>query len=333
MKLACDEQVSVPLGSLDRLMPMHLHLDARGGICGAGPTLRRILAENCDGSGFFDLFRVQRPAGVGRMADLIARPGQRIHLALTRREGVTLRGHAMPDGAGGALINLSFGIGIVDAVRTHALTIADFAPTDLTVEMLYLVEAKNAVLDEFRRLSLRLEGARFEAEEKALTDTLTGLRNRRALDRVLAMACEARQDFALMHLDLDKFKQVNDTRGHAAGDHILREVAVSLRAETRASDTVARIGGDEFVILLQGMTDLVALAALAARLVARLSRPILFEGEPCQIGASIGITVSGAYQAPDPAVMLHEADEALYEAKHAGRGNAKFAAAALQNEG
>ncbi|MEF3046782.1 GGDEF domain-containing protein [Pseudotabrizicola sp. L79] len=318
--------ITVSGRALDRLMPLHLHLDAQGQIRRAGPTLIHILGQ-IKGQSVFDLFHITRPTGLMQMAALLRHAGEQLTLSPRLQPAAAWRGQIVPVKDGGAILNLSFGLNVIEAVRQHALTAADFAPTDLAVEMLYLVEAKNAVLDEFRRLSLRLEGARSEAEEQSLTDPLTGLRNRRALDLALGRACAGRQAFGLMHLDLDKFKQVNDTLGHAAGDHILRQVAQTLRAETRAGDTVARVGGDEFVILLPAMTDQAALMALAGRLVARLGRPMDWDGAPCQIGASIGITSSQMQDRPDPAHLLHQADLALYAAKNAGRGQARLAQA------
>lgn len=324
VNLAMPALLPLPPEALDSLMPMHLCVGAQGHLLHVGPTLRRILGDRAS-LPFFRAFRVLRPSGLHRIVDLRANPGQQITLAMPGHHGVMLRAQAQPLPGDAVILNCSFGIGVVEAVRRYALTASDFAPTDLAVEMLYLVEAKNAVLDEFRRLSLRLEGARSQAEEQALTDTLTGLRNRRAMDLALSRACEGRLAFGLMHLDLDQFKQVNDTYGHAAGDHLLVEAARALSEEIREGDTVARIGGDEFVILLPGMTSSRGLTRLAERLIARLERPITFEGHECRIGLSIGITASSAYERPDPVQMLHDADLALYEAKHAGRGRACIA--------
>lgn len=310
--------------ALARLMPMHVSLDARGVVCGVGPTLAKLPgAAAAVGKGFGDLFTVRRPAGVVSMADLRARAGQCLHLLL-HESGAQLRGLAMPTVGGGMLINLSFGIGVIEAVRQHALTDADFAPTDLAVEMLYLVEVKSAVMQELKRLNLRLQGAKVAAEEQALTDTLTGLRNRRALDTVLPLLIAQGVPFGLMHIDLDYFKQVNDTLGHAAGDFVLREVAAALTIETRASDTVARVGGDEFVVILPGLSDTMRLAQIARRIIDRLMLPMDFAGAPCRISASIGLTISTHYAAPEPDRMLADADAATYASKRAGRAQVKF---------
>ncbi|MDZ4135091.1 MAG: GGDEF domain-containing protein, partial [Paracoccaceae bacterium] len=237
--------------------------------------------------------------------------------------GQTFRGIAQPLAAGGGvLINLSFGIDVITAVSAHKLTDADFTATDLAMELLYLVEAKSAVMDELRQLNLRLQGARDAAEEQALTDMLTGLRNRRALDLVMEDAISRDMPFGLMHIDLDYFKAVNDTLGHAAGDHVLREVADVLTQETRPCDTVARVGGDEFVLVFEGLTDPARLSKIAGRLVSRMSQPFDFDGRPCRISASIGISVSTDYNRPTSERMLGDADQALYASKHAGRGRA-----------
>jgi diguanylate cyclase (GGDEF)-like protein len=128
----------------------------------------------------------------------------------------------------------------------------------------------------------------------------------------------------VMLLDLDYFKAVNDSLGHAAGDHVLRAVAQVLLQETRISDTVARVGGDEFVILLPGQTDVEVLTRAAQRIIASLQVPILFEGQPCEIGVSVGIALSTDYVDPDAERMLGDADQALYAAKRAGRARVEM---------
>ncbi len=304
---------------LGLLMPMYVALDAEGAIRGAGPTLVRLMKGPLDGRGFFDLFEIRRPSGIADPADLARRVGQRLFLAARDLPATPFRGAVVPLEGGGVVLNLSFGIGIVDAVRDHGLTHADFAPTDLAMELLYLVEAKSAIMEELRALNLRLQGAKSVAEEQALTDTLTGLRNRRGFEAALAGAIGGGLAFGLLHLDLDFFKAVNDTYGHAAGDHVLRTVGAVLAAETRAGDTVARVGGDEFVVLLRGVADPARVEQIARRIIARVQEPIPYEGGACRVAASIGATLSGFYPDPGGEEMLQDADRALYAAKHAGR--------------
>ncbi len=325
--LAIGGEISLSAAALDRLMPLHLRLSPTGIIAGVGPTLAKLVPpDGLLGRGVFEVFTFKRPSGILTMADLMARNGQRLHLKLRADPASPgFRGLALAGATGdGALINLSFGIGVIDAVRKFALTDSDFSPTDLTVEMLYLAEAKAVVMDALKDLNRRLNGARVEAEQQALTDTLTGLKNRRALELTLAALTQAKTSFGLMHIDLDFFKAVNDTLGHAAGDHVLRCVAKVLARESRNSDTVARAGGDEFVIVFPGMTHSGVLAQIARNIIDGLTQPMEFEGQPCRVSASIGITLSTRYDPPDIERMSGDADEALYASKRAGRGRALF---------
>ena len=307
---------------MGRLMPLHLCLDGRGQVVGQGPLIGRV-AGNLIGLCLFDHFAIRRPAHARTVDELMSGAGGQVDIAFGGAGPVALRGLAVRIGSG-ALLHLSFGIGVIDAVRRYGLTVADFSPTDLTVELLYLVEANAAVQAELRSLNQRLQGARDVAEAVAMTDPLTGLANRRAFDAALDRACAGAAGFALLHLDLDHFKAVNDRLGHAAGDHVLRTVAEILRSETRDTDIVARLGGDEFTVL---MSTSVADAALriASRIIERVSVPILFEGEACKVAASLGLALSPPRSFPDPEDLFRRADDALYAAKRSGRGRAVLA--------
>ena len=341
--------LALPLGLLGRLMPMFLWLGPEGQVRAMGPTLAKLFpGRRIEGAAFFDLFDVTRPRRLRSMAELADHATERLHLRLRSAPRTLLRGLALPFGTlpspdpaaeapsgGGLFLNLSFGLSVAEAVRAHALSDGDFAPTDLTVEMLYLIEAKSAVMGELRGLTLRLEQARRAAEEEALSDALTGLANRRALEQALDQAAQVAArtgpqaggeagapegaPFALAHLDLDFFKTVNDTLGHAAGDAVLARVATVLRDETRKQDLVARIGGDEFVLLLRGQTDPARLEALARRIIARLEEPIPFEGQAARISASLGFVLSTDYPHPAAERLLADADRALYASKRRGR--------------
>lgn len=298
---------------------MHVELDESGRIVHAGPTIAKLIGGAvAQGQNYFDVFTILRPQSVGSVQDMLEQPGRILHFCFADQHQTRIKAVAVP-GPQGAIVNMSFGISVVEAVGRYNLTNADFAGTDLTVEMLYLVEAKSAAMDESRALNSRLQGAKIAAEEQAFTDTLTGLKNRRALDHVMNRMIAMGECFACMHVDLDYFKSINDTLGHAAGDHVLQIVAQILVDETRAQDTVARVGGDEFVILVRDLDDPHALQQIAERIIARLEEPIPFNGETCRISGSAGTSRSSQYTAPERDLMLHHADIALYASKKAGR--------------
>ncbi len=180
--------------------------------------------------------------------------------------------------------------------------------------------------------------AEAEIERLAYSDTLTDLPNRRLLlDRLQQALVAARRtgEFgAMLFIDIDHFKHLNDSRGHAAGDQLLRHVAKRLSAQVRAVDTVARIGGDEFVVLLVGLAEQVDSAAnqargLAEKLLASLSRGFFLDDLEHPIGASIGIALfpEDSESADD---LLRRADTAMYSAKESGRGRLRFFEPAMQ---
>jgi diguanylate cyclase (GGDEF)-like protein len=153
-------------------------------------------------------------------------------------------------------------------------------------------------------------------------DALTGLATRLVLQDRLSVALEAakrhRTGLTLLMLDLDKFKEINDTRGHHAGDEVLRVTANRLLDSVRKSDTVARIGGDEFVILLAESGDRLAAEIIAEKLVVALSVPIPFEKHVIHVSVSIGVCISWAGEM-GAEELLKIADAALYAAKEHGR--------------
>ena len=158
------------------------------------------------------------------------------------------------------------------------------------------------------------------ALDEARTDPLTRLGNRALLDARLAEPQHRDgASLALVMVDLDRFKPVNDTLGHAAGDKLLALVADRLKRACRASDTVIRLGGDEFVILHPCEAGAASAEPIAARAVELLGRPFLLDGQQVDIGASAGIASLGAGTASREDLLRH-ADLALYEAKRAGRG-------------
>jgi diguanylate cyclase (GGDEF)-like protein len=166
------------------------------------------------------------------------------------------------------------------------------------------------------------ERQKLEAELKrqALHDPLTGLANRVLFaDRLEHALARRRELVAVLYLDLDDFKTVNDTLGHEAGDELLARTAERIRATVRTHDTAARLGGDEFAILLEDSPDLRVAAMIAERLLHVLAAPVEIQGRYVVIRASIGISLGVAGQTDAPA-MMREADIAMYLAKGQGKG-------------
>ena len=158
-------------------------------------------------------------------------------------------------------------------------------------------------------------------ESLALTDPLTGLPNRRLLvDRVSMSLVRARRDqsaMAVLYLDLDGFKEINDRLGHGAGDALLKMVAGRLSAAVREEDTVARLGGDEFVIVLH-LSDGADAGQVASKLIAAVSQPYEIEGQAVSVTISAGVALYPVH-GEDAETLMKSADLALYEAKRSGK--------------
>jgi len=198
-----------------------------------------------------------------------------------------------------------------------------------------LTEQLKAAKDEADAKNVELELAKSRIEHNALHDPLTLLANRRKLDveldRLSRSSQTERQKFSILHLDLDRFKQINDTLGHAAGDAMLVHASRILSRNVRSTDVVARIGGDEFVILATGNSSAEQMAQLAQRIIAEFHQPIDFEGFSCRCGVSIGIAQASGLNV-DARRMLVNADIALYRAKGMGRNRYEFFTQNLQAE-
>ncbi|MEW6635093.1 MAG: EAL domain-containing protein [Pseudomonadota bacterium] len=179
------------------------------------------------------------------------------------------------------------------------------------------------LLRRLRRASSALQSSQDQAQYLAFHDTLTGLPNRALFEdrlrRTLLFAGHDAARVALLYLDLDRFKHVNDTLGHPAGDELVRQTAARLRHTIREVDTVARIGGDEFAIILLDVRDVRSAEDIAERLLQKLCEPFKLIDDQVFVGASIGIALSSGPET-DADDLLRKADIALYEAKKNGRG-------------
>jgi len=180
-------------------------------------------------------------------------------------------------------------------------------------------------LDRSRKVCQGLQHARNDDVHEALHDPLTGAANRRQFERVLDELCgEPAPHHALLFLDLDRFKPVNDLHGHAAGDRLLCDIAAGLRQLARPGDLVARLGGDEFAVLLRRSAAAETRSLATAMLDFVASYRLMWNGQRVTVGTSIGVVTIDTPKL-DPATLLEHADRALYAAKEAGRGAAFLA--------
>ncbi len=193
--------------------------------------------------------------------------------------------------------------------------------------LLLIAAVLTVLLRHVRRSTLALEASEAQAQHLAFHDTLTGLANRTMFDdrlaHELASARQHGSSLALLYLDLDGFKSVNDTLGHPAGDELIRAVGSRLQEAVRSSDLIARIGGDEFAIIQREISSPAEAEVLCLRLVELINEPFAISGTQARVGVSVGIAF-GPSDAEDRTELARKADIALYEAKAAGKGRFVF---------
>lgn len=307
----------------DLLFPLHLRLDRAGKIGSVGRTLRRIFGPAIVGCDFFDVFTVERPRRVKGLEDVRDRLGEKLVVCASPDDGerIQFRAVAVPDGNedAGLLVDLSFGVHLAKCIQRYNLTEADFKPNDFSIDLFYSFQTQQTLLEDSQKMALALKAAQLDAEHRASQDSLTGIANRRALHRKLEVLLDSPDrsaKFALLHIDLDGFKSVNDNFGHAAGDKILSRTAEVLRIYSGTEDFPARIGGDEFVLVLTCPPDQDKLVEFARGIITALSMPVRYNGQNCKVGASIGIVGFGPGQVPNADRLIANSDIALYEAKN-----------------
>jgi two-component system cell cycle response regulator len=225
---------------------------------------------------------------------------------------------------------------VITAQPGHKLRALTSGAKDFVSKPFDLLEAKTRIHNmlEVRLLYKHLEHYSLEMESLAMHDALTGLPNRRLLmDRLslsITHAHRNKRTMAVMYLDLDGFKQVNDTLGHDAGDKLLNMVAARLAAAVRQEDTVARLGGDEFVIALWELIHADGLARLVSKVIQAVSQPYVINGHTVSVTTSVGVSIYPTH-GDDADTLMKNADLALYEAKRAGKNDYRIATRPLGN--
>lgn len=238
---------------------------------------------------------------------------------------------SLPDSAGLAgLRDLALAV-----PRTAILILTGFDDEATAVEAMrrgaqdYLIKGTGTAAHLARSIRMAIERKSFEARlaERANFDQLTGLVNRTLfsdrLAHALSRAKRRRERAALLFIDLDGFKAINDTLGHAAGDEVLRLVSQRFRAAVRESETIARIGGDEFTVLVEALPDAAAAVKAAERILEALHAPLSVAGSEVRITPSIGIALFPEH-ARDGDALIRQADVAMFWAKKAGRNRVRL---------
>ena len=252
------------------------------------------------------------------------RPVRRYHIVREHSQRSACRSICMFKGWGGLNGRRAF------AALVGVLKIISNLPYAFNAQDLETLQLMASFLGN--ALGQQLEMEQRQAQETQLRDlaekdALTGLPNRVLLnDRLMhAMSLSKRNTnlLALMYMDIDHFKQVNDTYGHGAGDALLQGFAIRVQSTIRASDTFGRLSGDEFIIIAENLQDIGGAAVIAKKVISALHTPFMLGEQPLKASTSIGIAI---YNSADlsPADLIQQADEALYEAKRTGRGKYCF---------
>jgi diguanylate cyclase (GGDEF)-like protein len=221
---------------------------------------------------------------------------------------------------------------LVAANRPLVGTLAGREPWLLLARGLILTLLVTALVETLQRRRGYTQA--LEMAHQALHDALTGLPNRllvaESLEQSLERSARSGAEVAVLFIDLDRFKLINDSRGHAAGDELLVTVAERLRCVVRPYDVVARFGGDEFVIVCEDVAAAYEASVLAERILTTLREPVLVGGQEVFLSASVGIAVADG--SGSPSSLLRDADAAMYRAKEKGRNRSEFFDATMQTE-
>ena len=317
----------LPPALLHTAFPFHLVLDRQLRVLQAGASVRRLAPELTVGAALGDGLLVVSPSGPTTFETF--RQSTRSLVQLATPGGLTLRGEMLHDEHSDVLFFLgSPYVRELAELADVGLTLEDFAVSDSAVDNLLLLQTQGHALAQAQALSRRLEQTAAALAHQVHHDALTGLPNRERFRQLLEAALAAdprsrRTAVGVLLLDLDGFKDVNDSLGHDMGDVVLQEVAQRVTSALRVGDEVARLGGDEFVVLLPAIDEAQDAVLVAKKIAARLAAPFSLGDVPLRLSASIGITL-GTVGHGDDGTLLKQADVAMYRAKSFGCGWAVF---------
>ncbi len=335
------EQILAEVGSghridsiLDGLFPFHVvvDLDADRPIVRTGGGLRRWIASDLAGRPFTEVFTVLRPAiTTFDRATLVAKKDAVFVLAV-EDHFAKLRGQMLLLASDRAIFIGSPVLTSASNVEDLGLTLSDFAPHDATVDLIVLQRFAEMQLSDLKDQAAELseaQRARDQLSESASTDALTGLANRRAFWERCGRELTDGTELALLFIDVDRFKAINDVHGHGAGDAVLCWIGRCLSGAVRPVDLVARLGGDEFAVLLTNV-DREATAVIVDRIQAAVTEPTDFGGHNTVPSLSIGVVHRTANETVDD--LLQDADAAMYEGRQRGPGRVTWFADRMRAE-
>jgi len=270
---------------------------------------------------------------------LQASGSQLARAALQKRELVlaALQADRQPlhaGGVGGERVALHSAVAFPIVAANSVLGVLELfseAPARIDASVAELLASIGAQLGQHHQRTLAEDALKFVAAHDALTGLPNRLEFQDQLEAALRRARRERSPLAVVFIDLDRFKLLNDSMGHGAGDRFLQECARRIKDALRQSDTVARIGGDEFVVMLEGMERPQDITAVVQKLLERLKQPFPAEGREFAASASIGISLYPA-DGIDAASLIKHADMAMYRAKQQARGSYRFFAASMNEE-
>ncbi len=304
---------------LEGLCPFHLLVDRAGRATRVGPSLAKVCPQVAPGVLVAPLLRLVTPRGASWERDAAALPRG---LVLIETDGdFVLRGQVLPAGDGLLFVGTPWVTSMADLARL-GLRLDDFAAADPVTDFLLLLGAQASALADAQLLATQLQEAGAAHAHRASLDGLTGLPNRTSfasrLDEELVAADASGGSAAVVLLDLDRFKEINDTLGHHCGDALLQQIGPRVRGVLRAGELVARLGGDEFALLVtsprRGPAALADHRAVAERVLDVLREPFVVDAMTLVVEASAGIAMAPDHGSTGELLLQH-ADVAMYLAK------------------
>lgn len=321
-------------GFFSDLFPFHivLELGESPTIISTGKTLETWIGQELAGQPFFDRFSIVRPATPTLDEATLEGKKQAVFVLSAEGHFAKLRGQIAVARAGHAVFIGSPVLTSTAKLDELGLSIADFAPHDATVDLIVLQQFTEMQLADLKEQAVELNEAheaRDRFSESAATDPLTGLANRRAFWSRCSAELATGRKVALLFIDVDRFKAVNDVYGHRVGDVVLCTLADRLSATLRPADVVARLGGDEFAVLLNDV-DHRATEAIVKRIQTLIPQPVEVDGHVCRTSISIGVVHRSANETVDD--LIQDADAAMYEGRHLGPGRVTWFADRMRAE-